>query len=199
MGLVTKPSDYTSATTATHTTLNTLKNTIYDEFNGNVDNDNVKSGAAITSSKIADTAAVLGNTVSPGEQTMTRPTKVSGRVQFKEADLSGWSFDEDDTESITINGATTFALVAGKGCYKVSITGAETLTTITGGQEGDVIYIVWMATDNTLTVTHTAATTTNTLSLRGRANETWTVAGGVFITRFRFSAIDGGSGKWFEC
>jgi len=198
MGLVTKPADYSTTTALLYSIFNTLKNTIFDEFNGNIDDANIKSGAAIVPAKIADTSWVLGNTVSPGEQTATRPTKVSGRVQFKEADLAGWSFDEDDTQAISINGATTFALTAGKGLYLVSIVGAETLTTITGGQEGDVIYIQWQASDNSLTVTHTAAQTVDTLSLRGRANETWTVAGGVFITRFRYSAT-GGTGKWYEC
>ena len=119
MGLVTKPADYSTTTALLYSIFNTLKNTIYDEFNGNIDDANIKSGSAIVPAKIADTAWVLGNTVSPGEQTATRPTKVSGRVQFKEADLSGWSFDEDDTQTITINGATTFALTVGKGCYKV--------------------------------------------------------------------------------
>lgn len=198
MAQITDHGAITSATTFDETVINNRYVAFVDEFNGNIDNENIKSGAAIVPSKIADTAMVLGNTVAPGEQSLSRPTRLAARVQYKEAELGGWSFDEDDTQAVSINGATTFALTAGKGLYLVSIVGAETLTTITGGSEGDVIYILWQADDNTLTVTHTAAQTADTISLRGRANETWTVAGGKFITRFRYSAV-GGTGKWYEC
>lgn len=200
MGLITQLPNVTSATVFNEDVINDRYDPIVEEFNGNITNTNINSAAAISASKIADSAAVLGNTVAPGEQTFLRSTKLSGGtgIQYKEADLNGWSFDEDDTQAININGVTTFALTVGKGMYLVSITGAETLTTITGGAEGMVIYLLWQATDNSLTVTHTAAQTADTLSLRGRANETWTTAGGMFITRFRFSAV-GGTGKWYEC
>lgn len=192
---IAKPADYTTASELNHTTFNALKNPVYDLVNGDLDDQNIAAGAGIQPSKIANTAYTLGGS---SEQALTCPTRLQARTQFKEAELAGWSFDEDDTEAININGVTTFALVAGKGVYLVSITGVETLTTITGGQEGDVIYILWQATDASLTVTHTAAQDVNTLSLRGRATETWTTVGGKFITRFRFSAI-GGTGKWYEC
>lgn len=198
MGLVTKPPDYTPTTAMNETTFNALKNPVYDVVNGSLDDANIAAGAAIQASKIQGTALVLSNTP-VGEQQLAKPTRLNARVQFKEAELGGWSFDEDDLQAISINGATTFALTVGKGVYQVSVVGAETLNTITGGQEGDVIYLHWMATDATLTVTHTAATTADTLSLRGRATETWTTAGGVFVTRFRFSAALGGTGKWYEC
>lgn len=74
MAIISKPADYSSVTAAVWSILNTLKNTIYDEFNGNIDNANIKSAAAIAPSKIADTAVVCGNTVAPGTQTITRPT-----------------------------------------------------------------------------------------------------------------------------
>lgn len=200
MPLITEPDDITSATTVADfiTFVNAIKNAIYELVNGEIDDDNVAAGADILPSKIADGAMVLENTVVVGQQELKKPTRLGARQQFKEAELGGWSFDEDDTQAVSINGATTFALTAGKGLYQVSIVGAETLTTITGGQEGDVIYLLWEAADNTLTVTHTAAQTADTLSLRGRANETWTVAGGKFVTRFRYSAV-GGTGKWYEC
>lgn len=198
MALITNPDDYDSTTAALWSTLNTLKNTIYNEFNGNIDDANIKTGAAIAPAKVADTAVVIANTVAPGTQTITRPTTVSGGP-FYETAQGGFSFDSSagNQEAITLNGASTFALVAGKGLYLVSITGAETLTTITGGAEGDVIYLLWEASDNSLTVTHTAAQTADTLSLRGRANETWTTAGGKFVVRFRYSTV-GGTGKWYE-
>ena len=198
MPLITEPADYTANDTFDEDLLNALKNPVYDLVNGALDSANLAAAAGILPTQILDGGLQSENINSPGEQAMKRPTRLGARVQFKEAELGGWSFDEDDTQAVSINGATTFALTAGKGLYTVAIVGAETLTTITGGQEGDVIYLLWTAADNSLTVTHTAAQTADTFSLRGRANETWTVAGGMFITRFRFSAV-GGTGKWYEC
>lgn len=200
MPLISKPADIDSSTTVANliTFINNVKNLVMDLVNGDLDDDNIAEGADIQADKIADGAMVLENTVVVGQQELKKPTRLGARQQFKEAELGGWSFDEDDTEAVSLNGATTFALTAGKGMYAISIVGAETLTTITGGQEGDVIYLLWEAADNTLTVTHTAAQTADTIALRGRANETWTVAGGKFVTRLRFSAV-GGTGKWYEC
>lgn len=196
MALVSKPSDYSSATAALWSILNTLKNTIYDEFNGNIDDANIKSGAAITPSKVADTAVVIANTVAPGTQTITRPTTVSGGP-FYETAQGGFTFDASagNIQTNDINGATTFALTAGKGVYRITTTGAETLTTITGGTEGDVIYLI--SDDTDLTITHTVALTANTFWLRGVANYVVNTSGACVI-RLRYTEYLG-TGKWFEC
>lgn len=199
MALIAKPANYTNDDASIVDKLNTLKNTIYDEFGvtgstGNIDDANIKSGAAITPSKIADTAIVGGNTVSPGEQSLGRPTRLSARTQYKEAELGGWSWDEDDTQTVDINGVTTFALTAGKGAYIITTTGAETLTTITGGQEGDVIYI--MSADTELTVTHTLTSTVSSIHLSSNAN--WVVnTDGIFVIKLRCSAWAGNL-EWFQ-
>ena len=193
MALITEQATLTSADTFTETTINNRYTPLVQEFNGNIDNANLKSAAAIASTKVADTALVSGNTVSPGEQSISRPTRLGARVQFKEAELGGWSFDEDDTQAIDLTGVTTFALTVGKGLYTITSTGAAGLATITGGQEGDVVYLASIDTD--VSITNTDALTVDTIVLRD--STTWSgVAGGMFI-RLRYSAIFG-TGKWYE-
>lgn len=53
MGIITQPVTYADGNTLTAANLNSSLNTIYNEFNGNIENANVKSGAAIAESKIA--------------------------------------------------------------------------------------------------------------------------------------------------
>lgn len=53
MGLVTRPYTYTSGNTITAAQNESNETTLYNEFNGNIDNANVKSSAAIVESKIA--------------------------------------------------------------------------------------------------------------------------------------------------
>lgn len=55
-GLITH-NDYTSGATITATGQNNNENTIYNEFNGNIDNSNIKPGAAIAVSKLATVTA----------------------------------------------------------------------------------------------------------------------------------------------
>jgi len=197
MALVTEPADYVPGDTVNETLLNGLKNPIYDEFNGNIDDANIKSGAAISTSKVADTAVVQGNTVGPGTQTITRPTTVSGGP-FYESAQGGFSayLDSSNVQTVDVAGVATFALTAGKGVYNVSSSGAAgNVTTITGGTEGDVIYIISTDTTN-CTFVHDGAATANTLWLRGLATVTPT-AGGI-ILRLRYTSLIGAAAKWYE-
>jgi hypothetical protein len=215
MALISTPADYSSATAALWSVLNTLKNTIYnefngniddaniksgaiyDEFNGNIDDANIKSGAAITPSKVADTAVVISNTVAPGTQTITRPTTVSAGP-FYEAAQGGFTADLSTAGNIQANAlvgaAQTIAIASGKGVYTFTAGAAASLATITGGGEGDVIYLVTADTD--VTLTHNAAATVDTLWFRGGASMVG-VAGGL-ILRMRYSAVPSGTGKWYE-
>lgn len=82
MALVAKPAAFTAAT-LTPAALNTLMDTIFDEFGtltngqGNITNENVAVAAALARTKIADTGVVCGNTVGIGTQTITRPTIIT--------------------------------------------------------------------------------------------------------------------------
>lgn len=58
MGSITRPYTYTPGNTITAAQNESNETTIYNEFNGNIDNANIKSSAAIVESKIAfDTSA----------------------------------------------------------------------------------------------------------------------------------------------
>ncbi len=65
---ISRPNDYTPNTTAKSSEVDDDFNTIYDEFNGNIDNTNIKAGAGIIPSKIAGTALVQ---TPSSEQTIT--------------------------------------------------------------------------------------------------------------------------------
>lgn len=52
MGLITQPVTYADGNTLTGAQLTSSFNTIYNEFNGNIDNDNIDASAAIVESKI---------------------------------------------------------------------------------------------------------------------------------------------------
>lgn len=53
MGVITKPTTFADATIPTAAQFNGDFDTIYNEFNGNIENANVKAGAAIAEAKIA--------------------------------------------------------------------------------------------------------------------------------------------------
>lgn len=53
MGTITRPNTYTAGNTIDPTENNDNETTIYNEFNGNIDNNNIKASAGILESKIA--------------------------------------------------------------------------------------------------------------------------------------------------
>lgn len=53
MGTITRPYTYTAGNTIDPTEVTSNETTIYNEFNGNIDNNNIKSSAAIVESKLA--------------------------------------------------------------------------------------------------------------------------------------------------
>lgn len=52
MGIITRPTTYTDGTVPTAAQFNNNETTVYTEFNGNIQNSNVKAGADIAESKI---------------------------------------------------------------------------------------------------------------------------------------------------
>jgi hypothetical protein len=70
---VSLPSDGTTADVADY---NTPINTIVNEFNGNIDNTNVKSGAAIATSKLADDAGITAAKIT--DSTLTSAKMATG-------------------------------------------------------------------------------------------------------------------------
>ncbi len=62
MGLATNPKTYADNENLLYTDLNNSFETIYNEFNGNIDNANIKSGAGIVESKISFSGSGHGHT-----------------------------------------------------------------------------------------------------------------------------------------
>jgi len=59
MGTVSKPNTFTASTTIASAEVNANFDTIYDEFNGNIDNDNIDAAAAIARTKLANGSNIL--------------------------------------------------------------------------------------------------------------------------------------------
>jgi len=57
MGQITKVNTFTAGTTALATEVNENFDDIYDEFNGNIDNNNITAGAGIVDTKLAQITA----------------------------------------------------------------------------------------------------------------------------------------------
>lgn len=90
MGLITVP-QVADGDTAEASDINTPVNTIADEFNGNIDNANIKSGAAIATSKLADDAGItnakLSTDISPAK--FANPYKFSVYLNASQTLTSG--------------------------------------------------------------------------------------------------------------
>src|SRR3990167_4350650 len=195
--LSTKPADFADGAELTAAQLNALITILGilgftigsgGDGNGDIHNDNIASDAAIVATKIADTAIVGTNTVSAGEQEISRPTSVSGNAPFRENEGGGWSFDNraGDTQSATLaGGVTALALTASKGVVVLGAATAQALTTLTGGTEGRIVYVITSDTD--VTITHTATNTADTIWLRGLASLVGTTGG--VVVRLRYSTL----------
>lgn len=84
MGVITKPKTWIDNENVTYTDLNGVADTIYNEFNGHIENANIDSDAAIDPSKISGTAVTLTGTQTLTNKTLTAPTitgpTISGTV-----------------------------------------------------------------------------------------------------------------------
>jgi len=203
MGLVTAQPTLTSADVFTETTINDRYVAFVAEFNGNIDNANIKSGAAITPAKIADTALVAGNTVSPGTQTVSRPTT------FTAATLS---LDTTSKATVTVGaGATTAVITAGTNYVllnHVSSGAAANLTTLTGGTVGLIVKINLKSTTggaNQISLTAAAATSLIANVIRLKQGVTYAANAGGGATQWQPGPLlvygdptDVGVNQWWE-
>lgn len=124
MSTITRPNSYTAGTTIDPTQVNSDLNTIYNDYNGNITNANVASGAAIAASKLA--LATISQTVA-----------MSG---------SALNFAEGGS----LSSASTVNIGAATG-NSLHITGTVTITafdTIQAGTQRDLIF------DGALILTH---------------------------------------------
>ena len=88
MGSIVKPKTWADAESLTYTDLNSSMDTIYNEFNGNIEDANIKASAAIAVTKIAGTAVNLATTQTISGQKTLRSPAFTGNV-------TGWIGAED--------------------------------------------------------------------------------------------------------
>jgi hypothetical protein len=109
MGVVSKPYNFSANTTIVSAQVNSDLDTLYAEFNGNIDNANIKSGAAIAASKIANTAATLGDN---NTYTGTNTFKKTAQTVVTATDAATVTFDlsQGNIQQVTLGGNRTLAL-----------------------------------------------------------------------------------------
>lgn len=109
MGVISKPYTFTSGTTIASAQSNSNFDTIYNEFNGNIENANIKSGAAIDTSKISGTAVNLSS-----DQTLTGKKTFAGTVQTITSASDGatvtFNLSLGNLHQVTLGGNRTLAL-----------------------------------------------------------------------------------------
>lgn len=108
-GTITKPKTWADNENVLYTDLNSDFDTVYNEFNGNIENANVKAAAAIDVSKISGTAVNLSST-----QTLTGKKTFAQTVQTITAASDGSTVTFDlslgNLHSVTLGGNRTLAL-----------------------------------------------------------------------------------------
>lgn len=110
MGLITKGKTWADAENVNYTDLNGDFDTVYNEFNGNIDNDNIKSSAGISTSKISGTAMNLSsNQTVTGIKTFNAATKP---YLYTDTDGSTITFNLNtaNIHTVTLAGDRTLAL-----------------------------------------------------------------------------------------
>lgn len=132
-GTITKGKTWADNENVLYTDLNDNFDDIYNEFNGNIENANVKSGAAIDVAKVSGTAVNLSSS-----QTLTGKKTFAQTVQTSTAATDGSTVTFDlslgNLHSVTLGGNRTLALsnAATGQCFVVSLTqdgtGSRTVT-----------------------------------------------------------------------
>ena len=138
MGTISKPNTFSAGATIIASEHNSNFDTVYNEFNGNIENVNVKGSAAIANSKL-NLSSIAQNVTHTGSLTMS-----SNQFLFaKGADV-----------------ASATSITLGTDGNHFDITGTTNIQTITAKQAGSV---VWLQFDGSLTLIDN----TGNLELRG--------------------------------
>lgn len=133
MGVITKSKTWADNENVLYTDLNDVLDDVYNEFNGNIENANVKTGAAIDTAKISGTAVNLSST-----QTFTGKKTFAATAQTLTTATDGSTVTFDlslgNIHSVTLAGNRTLALsnpTVGQ-CFVVRLiqdgTGSRTVT-----------------------------------------------------------------------
>lgn len=132
MGTITKTYTFVDNTTIEPTQVNTNFDTLYTEFNGNIENANIDASAAIAATKISGTAAVLSGNTFTGTNTFVKTVQTITNA----TDGATVTFDLSlgNIHTVTLGGNRTLAIsneTAGQ-CFIVELiqdgTGSRTVT-----------------------------------------------------------------------
>lgn len=110
MGIITKTKSWTDAENVNYTDLNSDFDTLYNEVNGNLDNDNIDDSAGIAATKISGTAVTLtGAQTVTGVKSFTAATK---QYLKSDTDAATITFDLDvaNIHTVTLTDNRTLAI-----------------------------------------------------------------------------------------
>lgn len=105
MGTIVKSKTFIDNEILLYTDLNTLMDTIYNEFNGSISNANISGSAAIAASKISGTAVTLAGAETLTNKTLTSPD-IGGSMTLSQS-WDGWIMA---TDTWTYASASTFTI-----------------------------------------------------------------------------------------
>ena len=104
MAQVPKPITFSADTTILSSKVNENFDGIYDEFNGNIDNGNIKAGAAIATAKLASDAGIVNAMIADSTITPTKTTNPYKFSVYRNAALTPGTADIIfDTENFDTN------------------------------------------------------------------------------------------------
>lgn len=113
MGLITKTKTWVDNENVLYTDINADFDALYNEVNGNLDNNNIKTSAAIDITKISGTAVNLAAVQELTNKTLTKPqVKGSYQAVTSDADAAVVTFDlsASNIHKTTLGGNRTLAL-----------------------------------------------------------------------------------------
>ena len=107
MGIITKTKTWADAENVTYTDLNSDFDNLYNEFNGNIDNANIKAGAGISASKLDSSVVTTTGAQTLTNKTLTKPKTVQPYTDIVvAADAATVTFDLEvgQAQTVTLGG-----------------------------------------------------------------------------------------------
>ena len=113
MGIITKTKTWADAENVTYTDLNSDFDNIYNEFNGNIDNANIKAGAGISASKLDSSVITTTGAQTMTNKILTKPKTIQPYTDIQiAADAATITYDLENGQfqTVTLGGNRTLAL-----------------------------------------------------------------------------------------
>jgi len=113
MGIITKTKTWADAENVTYTDLNADFDTIYNEFNGNIDNANIKAGAGISATKLDSAVITTTGAQTMTNKTLTKPKTIqpyTDLIVAADAGVVTFDLENGQIQTVTLGGNRTLAL-----------------------------------------------------------------------------------------